>query len=512
MEESNNQLLINAPLTNEQKNTIKDQLKCICKIYINDKKKVTGFFCNIINNHSKELLPVLITNNSLFNKNDEESEKTIKISFYDNENLKQKEIKIENKRKVYTSEKYDITIIEIKKEKDEINNYMELDPNIFQDNINDLYSQNSIYILGYPENKSPSIYFEEEKNPKIFKIYQDSSGGPILSLKEQKVIGIHKGGDKFDINKGIFLKYPIEEFFTQFQINKLSFTNNEIEMKIQVFRENIFNNTYFLYGLDNNNHLKELNESNVELFLNGQKTPYQKFFIPEKEGIYSIKLKLAINMKDCSYMFAFCENLIDINLSSFNTEKVTNMAYMFAGCKSLESIDLSTFDTKNVNNMEYMFFDCEKLSSIDLSCFDTKKVLNMSNMFSICKNLSSIDLSLFNTKNVTSMTYMFYRCEKLKSLDLSFFETEKITNKEYMFLQCKDLRKIILKKNFFKNIENIYDKNKDFIKQGYCLINSIEYKYNDLKIESKRLGKRIICELNFCNFAMGFQILTFMNE
>ena len=133
-------------------------------------------------------------------------------------------------------------------------------------------------------------------------------------------------------------------------------------------------------------------------------------------------------------------------------------------------------------------------------------------MFSICKNLSSIDLSLFNTKNVTSMTYMFYRCEKLKSLDLSFFETEKITNKEYMFLQCKDLRKIILKKNFFKNIENIYDKNKDFIKQGYCLINSIEYKYNDLKIESKRLGKRIICELNFCNFAMGFQILTFMNN
>ena len=130
-------------------------------------------------------------------------------------------------------------------------------------------------------------------------------------------------------------------------------------MKIQVFRENIFNNIYFLYGLDNNNHLKELNESNVELLINGQKSPYQKFFHLEKEGIYSIKLKLAINMKDCSYMFAFCENLIDINLSSFNTEKVTNMAYMFAGCKSLESIDLSAFDTKNVNNMEYMFFDCQ---------------------------------------------------------------------------------------------------------------------------------------------------------
>ena len=170
MEESNNQLLINAPLTNEQKNTIKDQLKCICKIYINDKKKVTGFFCNIINNHSKELLPVLITNNSLFNKNDEESEKTIKISFYDNENLKQKEIKIENERKVYTSEKYDITIIEIKKEKDEINNYyLELDSNIFQDNINDLYSQNSIYLLGYPENKSHQFILKKKKIQKYLK-------------------------------------------------------------------------------------------------------------------------------------------------------------------------------------------------------------------------------------------------------------------------------------------------------------------------------------------------------
>ena len=40
-----------------------------------------------------------------------------------------------------------------------------------------------------------------------------SSGSPILSILSQKVIGIHKEGKShFNINKGSFLKNPINEF------------------------------------------------------------------------------------------------------------------------------------------------------------------------------------------------------------------------------------------------------------------------------------------------------------
>ena len=140
-----------------------------------------------------------------------------------------KNIKIDKDRKVYTSEKFDTTIIEIKKEKDEIYNYLELDNDIFEDNSNVLYYNNTIYILHYPGNKIASIsYGILKKNKGInYEIIhycstdEGSSGSPILSLNDMKVIGIHKGAGNGRYNKGSFLQYPIREFISKKKENKL---------------------------------------------------------------------------------------------------------------------------------------------------------------------------------------------------------------------------------------------------------------------------------------------------
>ena len=39
-------------------------------------------------------------------------------------------------------------------------------------------------------------------------------------------------------------------------------------------------------------------------------------------------------MSDCSCMFGECANIINIDLSSFNTKNVTNMFGMFSGCSN----------------------------------------------------------------------------------------------------------------------------------------------------------------------------------
>lgn len=54
-------------------------------------------------------------------------------------------------------------------------------------------------------------------------------------------------------------------------------------------------------------------------------------------------------------MFSQTNNLITINLSSFNTSHVTNMRCMFARCTSLNNLNLKDFDTTNVTTMNYMF-------------------------------------------------------------------------------------------------------------------------------------------------------------
>ena len=59
-------------------------------------------------------------------------------------------------------------------------------------------------------------------------------------------------------------------------------------------------------------------------------------------------------------MFCNCSSLKKLNISNFNTDKVTNMWSMFFKCSSLNDLDLSHFNTKKVMDMCYMFQECSK--------------------------------------------------------------------------------------------------------------------------------------------------------
>ena len=114
-------------------------------------------------------------------------------------NNKFKKIEIADRIK-YTNKDFDITIIEIK-EKDQINNFLELDDNIIEkDNLS--YLKESIYLLHYSVNKNIEVSYgiiKEEENEHDFNHLcsagKNSSGGPILKLSNNKLIGIHKGGN-----------------------------------------------------------------------------------------------------------------------------------------------------------------------------------------------------------------------------------------------------------------------------------------------------------------------------
>ena len=45
------------------------------------------------------------------------------------------------------------------------------------------------------------------------------------------------------------------------------------------------------------------------------------------------------------------------------------MRGMFAGCQSLTALDLSSFNTANLVYMNEMFEDCQSLTALDLSNF-----------------------------------------------------------------------------------------------------------------------------------------------
>ena len=275
----------------------------------------------------------------------------------------------------------------------------------------------------------------------------------LQNLKNNKIIGILDDKSK-NYNNVILISDLIGQFI--YKIEHISTPCNEsennhtsISITINIDKNEINKEIYFLdnyYDDDNWNkieqhdHLKELNVDNTELYINGNKRKYEKYFTPEKQGEYIIELRFNINLTDCSYMFSGCNNIKYINFSNFSTSNVNDMGYMFYECKSFNSLpDISKWNTSNVKNMSYMFYRCKSLNSLtDISKWDTSNVNDMRCIFYECNSLNSLpDISKWNTSNVENMSCMFRRCYSLNSLpDISKCNSNNVNYMSWMFDEC----------------------------------------------------------------------------
>ena len=108
-------------------------------------------------------------------------------------------------------------------------------------------------------------------------------------------------------------------------------------------------------------------------------------------------------IKSCSNMFLEIKNLIEIDLSKFDSSKLEIMSSMFSYCDNLEKINFGNINTSLVTNMRSLFNGCYNLKYLDLSNFDTSRVTDMGYMFNDCKSLMNLDLSNFDTSRITDM-------------------------------------------------------------------------------------------------------------
>ena len=83
---------------------------------------------------------------------------------------------------------------------------------------------------------------------------------------------------------------------------------------------------------------EEIKESIIEI--NNENYPFSYTHKFDKEGKYIIKYIFKNILLTSTYMFANCLNIINLDLSNFNTEKIINMSCMFLGCASLKNLNL----------------------------------------------------------------------------------------------------------------------------------------------------------------------------
>ena len=183
-------------------------------------------------------------------------------------------------------------------------------------------------------------------------------------------------------------------------------------------------------------------ESDYEIKLWFNPTDKTAYYYTEPEKVY-------LNA-DSSEMFNLekyerdTKNILELDLSSFDTSKVTNMHAMFNGMNKLTSLTLSNFDTSKVTDMSAMFSDTSNLTTLDLFDFDTSQVTDMSAMFNGMRSLTALNVSSFDTSKVTNMNAMFYGMRSLTALNVSSFDTSKVTNMNAMFYGMRSLTKINL--------------------------------------------------------------------
>jgi len=492
------------PVSIEGTEIILSQMKkCLCTI--NSKEVETnGFFCKFPYIYQKKFFTALITKNSIINSN--LKAKTISLKLYsENES---REIILDKTRKIFPNKAQDIAIIEIKPEKDKINfeNFMEVDENIKNPDLNYIYKKSSIYILNSPKYGNIEVSYgllTEIKEGDIFHncSIEKSSFAPILNLSNFKLIGVHQESDSsqdLNLKKGCFMKYlelnselnelddkpKLKKMVTinlstnennnnniitdnskkikdnlhlkspsskknkkklqssKSILNKLSLSNNVMTIKYLIREEKKIQ----IFGRD----FVKNNKGKCKIFINNtEQELYQYLDTKNLNDIKSIEIKL-IEIKtitDMSKMFNNCIWLYALpDISKWDMSLVTNMSFMFSCCLSLANFEgISKWDISNVTDISYMFWGCSTFKMIpDISNWNTSCVIDMSYMFNRCLLLVSLpDISKWNTQNVAHMEYMFNKCSELKSIpDLSKWDTNNVIDMRGIFNGCKNLIEI----------------------------------------------------------------------
>ena len=151
------------------------------------------------------------------------------------------------------------------------------------------------------------------------------------------------------------------------------------------------------------------------------------------------------NVLNMGAMFTGLSKLKTLNISNFNTSNVQDMSMMFYKCDSLDNIiGFEKITTENVMYMDSMFYHFQYSVAnghLDLSNFNTSKVTIMSAMFNgAFYNSKTLSFNLgnhFYTNKVTDMSTMFNTfAYKVPTINLDLgpnFDTSSVDNMEYMF-------------------------------------------------------------------------------
>ncbi|MBQ6477319.1 MAG: BspA family leucine-rich repeat surface protein [Bacilli bacterium] len=132
-----------------------------------------------------------------------------------------------------------------------------------------------------------------------------------------------------------------------------------------------------------------------------------------------IVFKDAIKPQNMAGWFRATYNLEEIDVNKLDTSEVTDMSSLF-NLSGIKKLDLSTFDTSNVETMNTAFSQMDNLEELIIDNWNTEKVNDLSSMFSDTPKVKSIDMDSFllkgTRKNISMMNLLYHSGSKFVRL------------------------------------------------------------------------------------------------
>lgn len=429
--------------------------KCVCKIISG--KGGSGFFCKLnINEFSDIQRPFLMTNNHVLDQNFINSESNLIIKIKNKEKI----LNLNNRIKLTDPEK-DFTIIEIKSY-DKIYDFLEVCPNIMQENYRENLVKTEIAIPQFPENKlsvSFGVIMSQNKNDIYYNASTDSgsSGSPILLLNNLQIIGIHKQRQTtVNLNGGTFIKDILESIREMKNLNNINMLEEQ----------------------------KELNISNLELIniIKNDDEPFREIIILKDGRLCSMDERSNIKI----YNKKSYKADIEINYSTLPDTyiKINNwernfINYYKLGCTNNNEL---FFYAKNcifivlINQKEYNIIQqlpFEHFHGPNLYLFENDIILSdYNNLKKYQKNENQYDLiDEFKSPNVAESSGTYHK-EKFE-FEGSTFEINNWTIREW--IEISEIQNEKIEKNELIRFPGTFHKNqKVFIKPYYLILGNSE--------------------------------------
>lgn len=125
---------------------------------------------------------------------------------------------------------------------------------------------------------------------------------------------------------------------------------------------------------------------------------------------------------DADMMFSGCKNIENINLDGTHMPNVVSLAHFCGQNGGNKNEKLKTFSwkdsqIKNAKCFRAMFQACPVLENVDITSFDTSKVTEYGWMFFGNFNIKSINLGNFDMSKAQEATNMFFDCNNLVEIN-----------------------------------------------------------------------------------------------